>query len=41
MYYAYLNSGLTILFNGNKYKSQNGLKKKNKKLQGCLSTYSY
>ena len=26
MYYAYLNSGLTILFNGNKYKSQNGLK---------------
>ena len=24
MYYAYLNSGLTILFNGNKYKSQNG-----------------
>ena len=26
MYYAYLNSGLTILFNGNKYKSKNGLK---------------
>ena len=26
MYYAYLNSGITILFNGNKYKSQNGLK---------------